>query len=292
MKKRKSLKKTMMANNDTVCIKAFAKVNLTLEVLGMRNDGFHELRSVVMPISLYDEIEIAKDSVISCDSGIEGDLMERAAKLLDIPGCRMHIKKNIPLGGGLGGGSADAAAVLIALNDLYRLGLNRETLAQLGAKIGSDIPALVYRQAVIMEGRGEIVTPLFAADEHCPRLYLVLANPRIHCETKEVFKKVISRVTNAGEILYNMRTSLLGGNAEHVAKWLWNDLESPAIKLHPAIGELKERLENMPSVYGSLMSGSGSSVFGIVASRDAADEVAKEMRSLGYDAWSVYTIVR
>ena len=268
----------MMANNDIVCIKAFAKVNLTLEVLGMRNDGFHELRSVVMPISLYDEIEIAKDSVISCDSGIEGDLMERAA--------------NLPLGGGLGGGSADAAAVLIALNDLYRLGLNRETLAQLGAKIGSDIPALVYRQAVIMEGRGEIVTPLFAADEHCPRLYLVLANPRIHCETKEVFKKVISRVTNAGEILYNMRTSLLEGNAEHVAKWLWNDLESPAIKLHPAIGELKERLENMPSVYGSLMSGSGSSVFGIVASRDAADEVAKEMRSLGYDAWSVYTIVR
>lgn len=286
------MKKLRSMNKNSIRIKAFAKVNLTLEVLGERNDGYHELRSIVMPISLFDEIEVAKDRGISCDSGIEGDLMVKAAELLNIPGCRIHIRKNIPLGGGLGGGSADAAAVLNALNELYSLGLSREALAQKGAKIGSDIPALVYRQAVIMEGRGEIVTPLFDENVQCPQFFMVLVNPRIHCQTKEVFKKLTSCVTNTSKILYNMRTSLLKGDLSLLAHNLWNDLELPAMQLHPEVRDLKKRMQNMPSILGSLMSGSGSSVFGIVSSRDSANEVANQLRELGYDAWSVNTIVR
>ena len=135
-------------------VEAYAKVNFTLEVFGKRADGYHALRSVVMPISFSDtlDIEVADDGEITSDTGYDDDLCVKAARILRssslIPrpsslGAAIRVAKRIPAGGGLGGGSADAAAVLRALNELWEVGLSREELAEVGAQVGSDVPALV-----------------------------------------------------------------------------------------------------------------------------------------------------
>ena len=144
-------------------VSANAKVNFTLEVFGKRADGYHALRSVVMPISLSDtlDIEVTDDGEITSDTGYDDDLCVKAARVLRnvrmfecsnvrTPGARIRVAKRIPAGGGLGGGSADAAAVLRALNELWKVGLSREELAEVGAQVGSDVPALVFNVPVIM----------------------------------------------------------------------------------------------------------------------------------------------
>ena len=151
-------------------VEANAKVNFTLEVFGKRADGYHALRSVVMPISLSDtlDIEVTEDGSITSDTGYDDDLCVKAARVLrsqisDLRsqiGAAIHVTKRIPAGGGLGGGSADAAAVLRTLNELWKVGLSREELAEIGAQVGSDVPALVMGGPVVMEGRGEKVQDL------------------------------------------------------------------------------------------------------------------------------------
>ena len=157
-------------------VEANAKVNFTLEVFGKRADGYHALRSVVMPISLSDTLDIEEtdNGEITSDTGYDDDLCVKAARILrssvsSLPssiGAAIHVTKRIPAGGGLGGGSADAAAVLRALNELWKVGLSREELAEVGAQVGSDVPSLVMGCPVIMEGRGEKVTPLIRTFEH------------------------------------------------------------------------------------------------------------------------------
>ena len=179
-------------------VEAYAKVNLTLEVLGVRDDGFHEIRSVVVPVSLSDTLEVAAtdDGLLESDSGFADDLCVRAARVLRAElagrvgasaarlGARISVAKRIPSGGGLGGGSADAAAVLSALNSLWGAGLTRGELAAVGARVGSDVPALALGGAVVMEGRGERVSHLpFAA----PKLHFVLANPGVQSPTAQVY---------------------------------------------------------------------------------------------------------
>ena len=154
---------------------AYAKVTFTLEVFGKRADGYHALRSVVMPISLSDtlDIEAADDGAITSDTGYDDDLCVKAARILrssvsSLPsslGATIHVAKRIPAGGGLGGGSADAAVVLRALNELWKVGLSREELAEVGAQVGSDVPALVLGGPVIMEGRGEKVASIEQSEQ-------------------------------------------------------------------------------------------------------------------------------
>lgn len=277
-------------------IEAFAKINLTLEVFGTRADGYHALRSVVMPVALADVVEIEEDLDLSCDTGFADDLCLKAARVLRaaVPadgrsrGARIHVEKRIPVGGGLGGGSADAAAVLVALNDLWGLNLSRMELAELGAEVGSDVPALVLAQGgvpVLMEGRGEKVAPLAAP---AAPLHLVLANPGVFCSTPEVFAHCKSRVTNDPSILYNMQAALASGDAAKVASALVNDMEGPAVALHPEIGATQEALR-AAGVLGVLMSGSGSTVFGLVRTEEEGRSVAAQLEAKGLKAWSVRT---
>lgn len=268
-------------------INAYAKVNLTLEVLGKRADGYHALRSLVAMISLHDEIEVEKASGVTSDTGYPDDLCIKAAKLLNV-GAKISVKKSIPVGGGLGGGSADAAAVLLALNELYDLKKTREELAELGAKIGSDIPALVLGGFVIMEGRGEIVSRVKELDEKPPK-YLVLVNPGVFCSTKEVYANCTPSLREGGEILYNILTHLKSG--DKISSNLMNDLEMPAKKLHPEIAQAMKELEEA-GCEGVLMSGSGSTVFGLVSSENKGREIASRMNSKGYWSECVHTIVR
>ena len=261
-------------------VEAFAKINLTLEVYGVRPDGFHELRSVVRPIALCDvlDVEPTKDGVIATDTGYgEKDLIVRAAKALRESsgradaatlGASVKVAKNIPAGGGLGGGSADAAAALRALNELWELGKSPEELAAIGATVGSDIPALVlaqhYRKPVLMEGRGERVKVIEdAAPETRP---LVLVHPGVASATAEVYAKCEARTTPASGAV--------------------NDLQAAACSLHPEIATALVALTAF-GAQDAMMSGSGSVVYGFASDAAMAEKIADRMRALGCTAWVV-----
>lgn len=245
-------------------VEAYAKVNLTLEVFGIRPDGFHELRSIVQPISLSDTLVIEKANEVTSDTGYgEKDLIVRAARLLEV-GARVKVMKRIPVGGGLGGGSADAAATLLALNELYALGKTPEELATLGAAIGSDIPALVlaqhYRCPVLMEGRGEKVSLLPISDSRLPSSpFLILVNPGVHSSTAEVYGHCAARTTSAVGFV--------------------NDLEAPALALYPEIGEALETLR-VAGAKNVMMSGSGATVFGFADSAAEAEKIVAHSHNL------------
>ena len=285
-------------------VEANAKVNFTLEVFGKRADGYHALRSVVMPISLSDtlDIEVTEDGSITSDTGYDDDLCVKAARVLRnvrmfecsnvrMPGARIRVKKRIPAGGGLGGGSADAAEVLRALNELWKVGLSREELAEIGAQVGSDVPALVMGCPVIMEGRGERVTPLIRTFEHSEHsnIYLVLVNPGVHSSTKEVYAACEARPLDAANATARMVEALGSGNPEEIAAALMNDLQAPAVKQHPEIADSLVSLRTA-GVIGAMMSGSGSSVFGIVRDAVEAERISSEMNARGYKAWPVQTL--
>ena len=282
-------------------VSANAKVNFTLEVFGKRADGYHALRSVVMPISLSDtlDIEVAADGEIMSDTGYDDDLCVKAARVLkssvsSLPsslGATIHVAKRIPVGGGLGGGSADAAAVLRSLNELWKVGLSREELAEVGAQVGSDVPSLVFDAPVIMEGRGERVSPLIRSFEHSEHsnIHLVLVNPGVRSSTKEVYAACAPRPLDGENATARMVEALGSGNPEKIAAALMNDLQAPAVKQHQEIVDVLVSLRTA-GVIGAMMSGSGSSVFGIVRDAATAERIASEMNARGYKVWPVQTL--
>ena len=231
-------------------VEAHAKVNLTLEVLGVRPDGYHDLRSVVAPIPLHDDVEMlpAPDGEILADAidGVppESNLVVRAARALaEATGCRrgarIRVTKRIPMGAGLGGGSADAAAVVNGLNAAWNLNLPVERLCEIGAAVGSDVPALVLGGPVLMEGRGERVSRVDPSSLGVRMEALVLHVPPVFSSTAEVYREF--RETDRG--------------------LCENDLQPAACRLHPEIADALEMLRGQ-GLSGVRMSGSGSAVFG------------------------------
>ena len=263
-------------------VEAYAKVNLTLEVFGKRADGYHALRSVVLPVSLADTLEIEDAPTLTSDTGYADDLCLKAARVLcPTRGATIHVTKRIPAGGGLGGGSADAAATLLALNDLWGLHHTRAELAAIGAQVGSDVPSLVLAHdggPVLMEGRGEQVTPMRSAGAR--ELHLVLANPGVFSSTREVYAACVSRPADGVSLSQKMLTALATGTLADIAAALMNDLQLPAVALHPEIATTLERLRDA-GAEGVLMSGSGSTVFGLVPSASAGEELAARLVSEG-----------
>lgn len=283
-------------------VEAHAKINLTLEVFGKRADGYHALRSLVVPISLADTIEIVAtdDGFITSDAPYPDDLCVKAANALrsspswsprefsrEMLGAKISVTKRIPAGGGLGGGSADAAAVLVALNDLWHANLSRASLCEVAAEVGSDVPALVMGGAVLMEGRGEKVTKF----GDFPPFNLVLVNPGVFSSTKKVYENCCPRKTDNPEILYNIHSTLQSGDCERIAAAAVNDLALSACSLHPEIAEAMEALRQC-GVANPAMTGSGSTVFGLVPSEARGREVAALMEAKGYKAWNVHSSVR
>lgn len=255
-------------------VEAYAKVNLSLEVLGRRPDGYHEIRSVVLPISLSDtlSLEDAAEGVVVSDSPHgERDLAVMAAKALIDSGARggVSIKtaKRIPEGGGLGGGSADAAATLLALNGMWNLGMTPMELAAIGARVGSDVPSLVlahrFRRPVMMEGRGERVRVLDDGEiaALCIGAFVVLANPGTRSSTAEVY---------AGWRPEN-------GTARNNA----NGLQAAACELHPEIAAAIDAL-SAAGAERAMMSGSGSTVFGFAGDEQSAERIAGRLNDAKY----------
>lgn len=268
-------------------IEAHAKVNLSLEVLGERSDGYHALRSIILPISLSDTLEIIESPSLTCDSGFADDLCLKAARILDPNrGATIHVSKRIPVGGGLGGGSADAAATLIALNEIWGLHRSRDELAKIGSLVGSDVPALVLGGAVLMEGRGEVVTRLLGI----PALDLVLVNPGVFSSTREVYANCRSRAALDDDArVCKLVQAMSNGDLCGVSELMTNDLQDPAISLHPEIRVAFEALQSH-GVVGALMSGSGSTVFGIVENAAQGLDISRNLGKAGFWAQSVRTM--
>ena len=273
-------------------IRAPAKINLYLRVVGRRKDGYHLLDTVLAPISLYDEIEIHKFKLrndragssgarikVTCDHPLapagRKNIAFRAADLIlktaDIKQrVSIHIHKVIPVGAGLGGGSSDAAAIMLALNRFLRLRYSIRRLAKLGLSLGADVPFFIRGRPARARGIGERLTPL--AKFH--RFWLVILYPGFPVSTAWVYRKVPIKLTK-----YKVNTSitaLLRSFAE-IRKVLVNDLETVTIGKYPRIGLLKGRLLG-EGASASLMSGSGSSGFGIFASRRLAIRAFKRLK--------------
>ena len=267
---------------DGVAILAPAKVNLHLEVLGKRPDGYHEIATLMVAIRLSDILGFtaADDLRLQCNrpdlSTGPDNLVVRAARLLQertgcTRGARIRLVKRIPMAAGLAGGSTDAAATLLGLNRLWDLGLTRDELAKLGGELGSDIPFFFQPPAAWCTGRGEIVTPLPTGR----RLDLVLLCPAFGCPTAQVYRNVtVPAQPRSGDPICR---ALGEGNIEELGRLLHNRLQPAAEKLAPEIAAHGRRLITLRPA-GQLMSGSGSSLFALCRDRAEAERIARDLR--------------
>ena len=249
-------------------IRANCKINLGLFVTRRREDGYHELETIMLPVrELYDVVEVERmegDGVVFEGSGIEVDcpadknLCVRAARLMQerfgVGGVAITLDKRVPFGAGLGGGSSDATAVIVAVNEVYNLGLDKPTLASLAAELGSDTPFFVYNTPQLCTGRGEIMSPI---DVDLKGLWLAVAKPNNEgVSTKEAYSGIKPKMPTESltELLKRDRCEWQGS--------VTNDFEPHIFAAHPAIAELKQKMLDTGALYAA-MSGSGSAVFGL-----------------------------
>ena len=253
-------------------MQAPAKVNLFLEVLGRRDDGFHELETVMQAIDLCDTIEFwnrpGRQFTISVSGGEapadESNLALRAAKTLaeasgSPSGVHLHIEKRIPAGGGLGGGSSDAATTLRGLNRLWSLGISKPDLEQLGAGLGSDVNFFLTGGMAVCRGRGEIVEAL---PLNYPVRY-ILNIPQLHVSTKDIYASLGIRLTDPPNSCTSLIEAVAQGDLRVASDRLFNRLEEPVFEAHPELAAAKKRLAET-GVWGALLSGSGATVYAVV----------------------------
>ncbi len=270
-----------------------AKINLFLKVTGKRPDGYHEIISLMCPVGLYDSIELKFEGdgmTVECDHPDvpedETNLVCRAAKLFfdgiggRPPGIRFRIEKKIPVAAGLGGGSSNAASVLKCLNSLLGKPYSIERLRELGLGIGADVPFFILCKPAIATGIGEKLRLYQGLTEY----KVVLVYPNIKVSTARVYKNLNLGLTNCEKKLKNAIFKNWGFDVE---KNLCNDLEKVAESWHPEISQIKETLSEN-GANGVLMSGSGSTVFGLFEREDEAKKVSG--RLAGNSAWKVYAV--
>jgi 4-diphosphocytidyl-2-C-methyl-D-erythritol kinase len=276
----------------TIRLKAPAKVNLILEVLRKLPSGFHELRTVMAKIpSLYDEISITfclgKEGIfLKSDNKIipldeKNICFKSAKKFLEKTGksvgIKIDIKKNIPIGAGLGGGSSDGAATLKILNKYFHHPISEKQLIKLGAEVGKDIPFFFsLKNAAFIEGAGEKISKVF----DLLKMDILLVNPKIHISTKQAYEKLspeIKKIARKDNASSKMMLAIKNKKLDLISKYLYNDFEIVIEKEYPVIKEIKDKLKNL-GASGALMTGSGSTVFGIFKDRRKALMAKKEMK--------------
>jgi len=265
-----------------------AKINLRLEILKKREDGYHNIRSIIIPITLFDTLIlnlIPKQIIIESNSSQipldENNLAYKAAEAIkkivnEDFGARIRIIKRIPIGAGLGGGSSDAAGVFLSLNKLLDLNLSNVELNNMASKIGADVPFFLYRRNAISKGIGEKLEDFTLATD----IYLVLVYPNFPISTAWAYSKIdLTKVynnINIPKIFYSINT---------IVSLLSNDLEKVVITKYPEIGEIKQILMDEGAL-ASLMSGSGSSVFGVFSNKKKSLKAFKKLRV--NNKWSVF----
>lgn len=271
-----------------IILKAYAKINLGLDVLRRREDGYHEVRMIMQSVSLYDKLilkKIAKDEIIlSSNVGAlpnnEKNLVYKAISLMKTEygitgGVRAELEKRIPMAAGMAGGSTDAAAALIGMNKLFHLQLSQEQLMELGVKIGADVPYCILSGTALSEGIGEVLTPL----KPMPHCYILIAKPRISVSTRFVYENLEADKLSYHPDIDGMLQAIEEEDLQGVTDRLSNVLETVTEKKYPIIGKIKATMmEN--GAMNALMSGSGPTVFGIFADEDTARKALLEVRKI------------
>ncbi len=266
--------------------KAYAKINLGLDVLRRRDDGYHEVRMIMQTVDICDDLFFEKTKqpgiVLEMDNRelpVDGDnLICKAAALLFkereiTEGVKITLTKRIPIAAGMAGGSSDAAAAMRGLNELFGLGYSLRELQELGVKLGADIPYCLAGGTMLSEGIGEILSPLPAP----PDCFLVAAKPDINVSTGFVYGNLHADTLTEHPDIDGMINALRTGNLQGITDRLGNVLETVTIKEYPVIEDLKGLLRNK-GAENALMSGSGPTVFGIFTNRDIAEAAAKAVR--------------
>ncbi len=262
--------------------KAYAKVNLALDVLRKRPDGYHEVRMIMQTVDICDELTFEKTKEPGITLWIEGadlpadtdNLAYRAAALVleekkIREGVRITLKKRIPIAAGMAGGSADAAAVLRGMNELFALGYSTKELQMLGVRLGADIPYCVQGGTMLSEGIGEILTPLSTP----PACHLVVAKPDINVSTAFVYGHLQADSLPFHPDIDGMVHALAAGSLKGITDRMGNVLETVTVQEYPIVGQLKKLMCGM-GAENALMSGSGPTVFGVYTDQGKARETA------------------
>lgn len=270
---------------NTVELKALAKINLGLDVLGRRENGYHDVRMVMQTIFLYDNVTIEKkeEPGVCVETNLyylpvdENNIAYKAANMLieefDIKeGVYIKLEKHIPVAAGLAGGSANAAAVLVGMNRLFGLKLTMEELMERGVKLGADVPYCVMRGTVLAEGIGEILSPL----PPLPRCYVLIAKPNINVSTKTVYEKLDSKEITEHPDVDGLLEGLKNQDLKKVASCMGNVLERVTIEDYPVIEEIKNAMKEAGAL-NAMMSGSGPTVFGIFENRQTAKAARQKL---------------
>lgn len=272
--------------NNTLSLKAYAKVNLALDVLRRREDGYHDVKMIMQNLDIYDELEfevLARDTEdvrITLTVNKEGiptderNLVYKAIALLfEAYNIKSHIAvnliKNIPAEAGMAGGSTDCAAALKAVNTLYELGLSTDELMGYGVKLGADVPYCVLAKTAISEGIGEILTPI----KGLPPVHILVAKPPVNVSTKEIYTNLKANELEKHPDVDGMVEALESGNLNAVADRMENVLETVTVNMHPEIEELKSLMKEQGAL-NAIMSGSGPTVFGLFDDKDKVWDAA------------------
>jgi 4-diphosphocytidyl-2-C-methyl-D-erythritol kinase len=270
-------------------VSAPAKLNLFLRVVGRRADGFHELETVFQSIDLADELTFAPAADLQLTGGSDSappgpeNLVLRAASALREAadfrgGAAIHLEKQVPVGAGLGGGSSDAAATLLALNRLWELRLGMDQLAEVAARLGSDVPFALRGGTALGRGRGEILEPL-----ETPPFWFVLVRPPFSVVTAHAYT-LYRAAESAGPTPQAFLEALASGDPEQIAPLLRNDLEAGVFQEWPDLAALRRQLLEAGAI-ASRMTGSGSVLFGLAHDEEHAQRIANHLSQLAPGLW-------
>ena len=274
---------------DRLDLNALGKINLGLDVLGKRENGYHDVRMVMQSVYVYDRISVEKkrEAGIELSTNLgylpvnENNLAYKAAKLLMDEfsireGVRIHLEKHIPVAAGMAGGSSDGAAILHGLNRMFELGLTKEDLMKRGVELGADVPYCIMRGTALAEGIGEILTPL----PKIPKCFALIAKPPIIVSTKTVYEKLDALEIVDHPDIDGIIAGLEEGNLEQICACMGNVLEKVTIEDYAVIEEIKKVMKENGAI-NAMMSGSGPTVFGIYKERKKAKAAGDKIRALG-----------
>ena len=257
--------------NSTISKRAYAKVNLALDVVRRRADGYHEVRMIMQTVGIYDVLTFTRREEPGIEvrtdkkelPGDESNLIYKAAKLVmeAYPGCggiKIELQKNIPMAAGMAGGSTDAAAVFHGMNELFCLGMTVEEMCLLGVRIAADVPYCIRGKTALSEGIGEILTEL----KDAPPCFVLIAKPDIDVSTKYVYENLHADELDWHPDIDGMRAAIEKGDLYGMAELMENVLETVTMKKYPVIEEIKGVMKREGAL-NALMSGSGPTVFGV-----------------------------
>lgn len=267
-------------------LRAFAKINLGLDVIRRREDGYHDVRMIMQTIQMYDQLEMEKKGSkgIALTTNLsyipvnENNLVYKAAKLLMDQyqiqeGVSIHLNKFIPVAAGMAGGSSDAAAALVGMNKLFRLGMSKEELMKVGVKIGADVPYCIMRGTALSEGIGEKLTAL----PSLPACYILIGKPGVSVSTKFVYTNLKLDEKTKHPDIDGMLDALQRQDLYGITDRMENVLESVTVPAYPVIQEIKDHMKAHGAL-NALMSGSGPTVFGIFDDKKKAEFACEKLK--------------